>query len=131
MEKGEVACTSNFSFSHYFPTLPKTNFNFLVTFILSSANAFNLDQPKILSFCRVKLDDCAFCCLIQKVILNFLKANCFITLLLYNFSSSRSITIFLICSQWIVVDWHEPTIFKKLSRVAFPTALDLHLLRHA
>ena len=28
----------------------KTNFKFLVTFILSSANAFDLDKPKILSF---------------------------------------------------------------------------------
>ena len=33
-----------------FSTLPKTNFDFLFKFILSSANAFNLDQSKILSF---------------------------------------------------------------------------------
>ena len=33
-----------------FSTLPKLNFNCTVTFILSSANAFNLDQSKILSF---------------------------------------------------------------------------------
>ena len=33
-----------------FPTLPKTNFNFSATFDLSSANAFNLDQSKNLSF---------------------------------------------------------------------------------
>ena len=33
-----------------FSTLPKTNVNFSFTFILSSANAFNLDQSKILSF---------------------------------------------------------------------------------
>ena len=33
-----------------FSTLLKTNFNFWVTFILLSANAFNLDQPKILLF---------------------------------------------------------------------------------
>ena len=33
-----------------FSTLPKTNFYFSVTFILSSANAFNLEQSKILSF---------------------------------------------------------------------------------
>ena len=32
-----------------FSTLPQTNFNFSVTFILS-ANAFNLDQSEILSF---------------------------------------------------------------------------------
>ena len=31
-------------------TLPKTNFNFSVTFILSSVNPFNLDQSKHLSF---------------------------------------------------------------------------------
>ena len=33
-----------------FPTLFKTDFNFAVTFILFSANAFNLYQSKILSF---------------------------------------------------------------------------------
>ena len=33
-----------------FSTLPKTNFNFSVTLILSSAYAFNLDKSKILSF---------------------------------------------------------------------------------
>ena len=33
-----------------FSTLPKTNLIFSVTFILSSANAFNLDQSTILSF---------------------------------------------------------------------------------
>ena len=32
-----------------FSTLLKTNFNFSVTFILSSANGFNLDQSQILS----------------------------------------------------------------------------------
>ena len=37
-------------FPTMFPTFPKTNFNFSFTFILSSANAFNLDQSKILSF---------------------------------------------------------------------------------
>ena len=31
-----------------FPTLPETEFSFSVTFILSSANAFNLDQSNIL-----------------------------------------------------------------------------------
>ena len=35
-----------------FSTLPKTNFNFSVAFILSSAGALNLDQSKILSFGR-------------------------------------------------------------------------------
>ena len=33
-----------------FSTLPRKNFNLPVTFILSSANAFNLDQSKNLSF---------------------------------------------------------------------------------
>ena len=33
-----------------FSTLTITNFNFSVSFILSTANAFNLDQSKILSF---------------------------------------------------------------------------------
>ena len=33
-----------------FSTLPKTNFSFFFTFILSSANAFNLDQSKNMSF---------------------------------------------------------------------------------
>ena len=33
-----------------FSTLHKTNFKFSVTFILLSANAFDLDKPKILSF---------------------------------------------------------------------------------
>ena len=33
-----------------FSNLPKTNLNFSVTFILSSANSLNLDQSKILSF---------------------------------------------------------------------------------
>ena len=33
-----------------FSTLHKTNFKSSVTFILSYANTFNLDKPKILSF---------------------------------------------------------------------------------
>ena len=43
--------------------LPKTNFNFSVTFILLSANAFNLDQSKILLFGEelksLHLQDCS------------------------------------------------------------------------
>ena len=39
-----------FPFSMIFSNLLKTNLNFWVTFILSSANAFNLDQSNILSF---------------------------------------------------------------------------------
>ena len=35
-----------------FFTCPKTNFNFSPTFMLSSANAFNLDQYKNLSFSK-------------------------------------------------------------------------------
>ena len=42
--------TSIFSFRTMFSTLPKTNFKFLVTMILSSANALNLVKAKILSF---------------------------------------------------------------------------------
>ena len=37
-----------------FSTLPKTNFNFWATIVLSSANPFNLDKSKIL-YCKVKL----------------------------------------------------------------------------
>ena len=37
-------------FPTMFSTVPKTNFNFSVRIILSSAYAFNLDQSKILSF---------------------------------------------------------------------------------
>ena len=37
-------------FPTMFSTLHKTNFKLSFTFILSSANAFNLDQSKILSF---------------------------------------------------------------------------------
>ena len=39
-----------------FSTLSKTNFNFLVTVILSSAYTFSLDQPKILSFGKELMD---------------------------------------------------------------------------
>ena len=41
-----------------FSTLPETNFNFSVTFILLSANAFNLDQSKILLFGKELNNDC-------------------------------------------------------------------------
>ena len=37
-------------FPKMFSTIPKTNFNFSVSFISWSANAFNLDQFKNLSF---------------------------------------------------------------------------------
>ena len=49
-EKEKMLVTSIFSFSHnvFYPS--KTNFNFSATFNLSSANAFNLDQSKNLSF---------------------------------------------------------------------------------
>ena len=45
VEKGENAVSP---FPTMFSTLPKTSFNFSFKFILSSANAFNLDQSKIL-----------------------------------------------------------------------------------
>ena len=49
--KGENAGSKHFLlFPTMFSTLPNQNFNFLVTFILSSANAFNLDGSKILSY---------------------------------------------------------------------------------
>ena len=41
---------SAFSLPAMFSTCPNTNFNFSVTCILSSANAFNLNQSKKLSF---------------------------------------------------------------------------------
>ena len=37
-------------FPTMFSTLPKTNFNFSFTFVLSSANTFNLEQPKKIPF---------------------------------------------------------------------------------
>ena len=59
--KGENAgLPAFFSFPPMFSTLPKTNFNFSLTFILSSANALNLDQSQISSFgkeliCRLEM----------------------------------------------------------------------------
>ena len=41
---------SNFSFSHKVFYISEKEFLFLVTIILSSANAFDSDQSKILSF---------------------------------------------------------------------------------
>ena len=48
--KKKMLVTSIFSFSHSVFFLSQANFNFSVTFILSSANAFNLDQFKNLLF---------------------------------------------------------------------------------
>ena len=49
--KGKNAGNQHFLlFPTLFPTLPQTIFNFPVTFILSSASAFNLDQSKNLLF---------------------------------------------------------------------------------
>ena len=49
--KGENAGNQLFLlFPPCFSTHPNLNFNFWVTFILSSANAFNLDWSKILLF---------------------------------------------------------------------------------
>ena len=42
-----------------FSTLPNANFNFWVKIILSSANALNLDESKILSFSKELRDHCA------------------------------------------------------------------------
>ena len=52
--KGENAGNQHFLLLlQCFTPFPKTNFNFLVTFIVLSANALNLDQSKILSFDKV------------------------------------------------------------------------------
>ena len=49
--KGENAGKQHFLlFSTIFPTLSERRIIISVTFILSSANAFNLDQSKILQF---------------------------------------------------------------------------------
>ena len=48
LEKEKMLVTSIFSFNAMVSTLPKIIFSFSVTFILLSANAFNLDQTKIL-----------------------------------------------------------------------------------
>ena len=49
--KGENAGKQHFLlFPHCFLHFQKQIFNYLIAFILSSANAFDLDQPKILSF---------------------------------------------------------------------------------
>ena len=45
-EKEELLVTSISSFPTVFSTILKTNFNFSVTFILSSTSAFNLDQSE-------------------------------------------------------------------------------------
>ena len=49
--------TSISLFPKLFPILSERNFNFLVTIILLSAKALNMDQSSMLSFGRVK----AFC----------------------------------------------------------------------
>ena len=52
-EREKMLVTSIFSFSHivFYPFYPlRHKFQFWVTFILSSANAFNLDQSKTLLF---------------------------------------------------------------------------------
>ena len=51
VEKGENAGNEHISpFPTMFSTCPETNFSFSVTFILLSANTFNLDQLKKLLF---------------------------------------------------------------------------------
>ena len=49
-EKKKMLVTSIFSFFHNFSVLLKPNFSCSFTFMLSSANALNFDQSKILSF---------------------------------------------------------------------------------
>ena len=51
VRKGENAEKPAFSlFPTLFLTHPRSHFSFLITFILSYANAFNLDKSKILLF---------------------------------------------------------------------------------
>ena len=64
-----------------FSTLPKTNFNFSVTFILLSASAFNLDQSKNLLYGKE---------LIVQVAL--LIANIYSEFQVYMFSNCRNMT---------------------------------------
>ena len=45
-----VKCTAFSPFPTMFSTLPNTNFNFSIAFIVSSANAFNLDHFEIFMF---------------------------------------------------------------------------------
>ena len=49
-EKEKMLVTRIFSSSHSVSALHKVNFSFRVTFILSPANAINLDKAKILTF---------------------------------------------------------------------------------
>ena len=49
-DKGEILITSIFSFSHNVSTLSNTGILIFPAFNLSSANAFNLVQPRKLSF---------------------------------------------------------------------------------
>ena len=48
--KKKIVVTSISPFPTMFSPLSKTNFKFSITFILSSANAFNFDQSKFFSF---------------------------------------------------------------------------------
>ena len=52
MAKGENAPNQHFLLFPQCSTLPKANFSFRVTLILSSANAFNFDKSKILLFAK-------------------------------------------------------------------------------
>ena len=49
VEKGKILVISIFSFSQNIFNPSQNNFSFSVTYILSSANALNLDQSEILS----------------------------------------------------------------------------------
>ena len=50
VEKGENANNQHFSPFPTFSTFSKTKFKFPVIFVMSSANVFNSDKSKILSF---------------------------------------------------------------------------------
>ena len=57
--KGENAGDQNFLLiQQCFSTLPRSNLNLSVTFILMSANALNSDQSKILSFGKALNGQC-------------------------------------------------------------------------
>ena len=60
-EKEKMLVTSIYPFPTMFSTFHKTNFKFSVTFILSSANAFDLDKPKILSFGKEIIKTLYYC----------------------------------------------------------------------
>ena len=74
-----------------FSAFPETNFNFSVAFILSSANALNLNQSKILSFGRIK------CLTVQKKLWTKTgrgRQFMYISHLLYSLTESKTLRLF-------------------------------------